>query len=55
MYVWGGHWGAGPGANMLFPEDWENYQAVIPEEERSDFIAAFGRRLRGELGDEGAG
>ena len=48
--VWG--W-TGPGANMMFPEDWENYQAVIPEKERGDFIAAFGRRLRGELGEEG--
>ena len=44
---------AGPGANMLFPEDWENYVAAIPEEERGDFIAAYGRRLRGELGEQG--
>lgn len=40
----------GPGADQLFPEDWAQYIAVIPEQERSDLIAAYGRRLRGELG-----
>lgn len=43
----------GPGANYLFPEDWAPYEAAIPPEERHDFIAAYGRRLRGELGEQG--
>lgn len=38
---------------MIFPEDWEKYEEAIPEEERGDYIAAYGRRLRGELGEEG--
>mmetsp|Transcript_13915 Transcript_13915/g.20828 ORF Transcript_13915/g.20828 Transcript_13915/m.20828 type:complete len:271 (+) Transcript_13915:513-1325(+) len=42
----------GPGANMIFPEDWQNYEAAIPEDERGDYIAAYGRRLRGELGED---
>jgi proline iminopeptidase len=41
----------GPGAGFMFPDDWALYEAAIPEEERGDYIAAFGRRLRGELGD----
>jgi hypothetical protein len=40
------------GANYLFPEDWEPYEAAIPESERHDYIAAYGKRLRGELGDK---
>ena len=43
----------GPGASSLFPEDWENYLAAIPEEERDDLIVAYGKRLRGELGEQG--
>ena len=39
------------GASFLFPEDWAQYEAAIPEAERGDYIAAYGRRLRGELGD----
>ena len=39
------------GASFLFPEDWALYEAAIPEAERGDYIAAYGRRLRGELGD----
>jgi len=43
----------GQGTNFLFPEQWEAYTAAIPEEEHAGgFIKAFGRRLRGELGDE---
>jgi hypothetical protein len=38
---------------MIFPEDWVNYENAIPEAERGDYIAAYGRRLRGELGDDG--
>ena len=44
----------GQGTNFLFPEAWEAYAAVIPSEEveRGGYIAAYGRRLRGELGEE---
>lgn len=42
----------GPGANYLFPEDWSLYEAAIPEAERGDYLAAYGKRLRGELGEE---
>lgn len=41
----------GPGAGYVFPEDWAHYRDCIPETERGDFLAAYGRRLRGELGD----
>ena len=43
----------GPGANFMYPEDWAPYHNEIPPAERGDFIAAYGRRLRGELGEEG--
>lgn len=33
------------GADMVFPDAWENYLAPIPVEERSDMIAAYYRRL----------
>ena len=26
----------GPGASFVFPEDWANYEAAIPEEERGE-------------------
>ena len=39
------------GASYLFPEDWEQYEQAIPEMERNDYIKAYGKRLRGELGD----
>ena len=44
----------GKGTNFLFPEPWEVYEAQIPAEEASKdgYVAAYGRRLRGELGDE---
>ena len=43
----------GKGTNFLFPEQWEAYKAAIPEAEHAGgFIAAYGRRLRGELGDD---
>lgn len=42
----------GPGASFIFPEDWEKYEAAIPPAERGDLVAAFGKRLRGELGEE---
>jgi hypothetical protein len=37
----------------MFPEEWTLYEEAIPKEERDDFIKAYGRRLRGDLGDEG--
>jgi len=40
------------GASHIFPEDWAAYEAAIPVEERGDYIKAYGRRLRGELGEE---
>ena len=44
----------GKGTNFLFPEPWEVYDAEIPEAEaKADgYVAAYGRRLRGDLGDE---
>ena len=44
----------GKGTNFLFPEPWEVYEAQIPAEEaeKDGYVAAYGRRLRGELGDE---
>ena len=41
----------GPGASYIFPEDWSKYEACIPAEERNDYVKAYGRRLRGELGE----
>jgi len=37
----------GPGTNNYFPEFWDDYISVIPEEERNDVIAAFYKRLTG--------
>ena len=48
------HFYAYEGANYLFPEDWASYEAAIPVEERGDYLLAYGRRLRGELGAEGS-
>ena len=42
-----------PGARFLFPEDWAEYEVFIPVDERGDYMVAYGRRLRGELGEEG--
>jgi len=41
----------GPGAGYIFPAEWEAYETAIPFEERGDYLKAYGRRLRGELGD----
>jgi proline iminopeptidase len=43
----------GKGANYIFPEDWEAYEAAIPENERNNYIKAYSRRLLGEFGEEG--
>jgi proline iminopeptidase len=36
------------GTNILFPDFWEEYVKVIPEEERGDMMAAYYRRLTSE-------
>lgn len=33
------------GAHHIYPDQWENYVAPIPAEERSDFVAAYYKRL----------
>ncbi|KAM9863048.1 prolyl aminopeptidase [Leucobacter sp. BZR 635] len=33
------------GASHIFPDVWEEYLSVIPEEERGDLVAAYNRRL----------
>jgi proline iminopeptidase len=35
------------GASRLFPEQWQQFLAPIPEAERHDLLAAYHRRLRG--------
>jgi proline iminopeptidase len=40
------------GSSFIFPDEWEHYENEIPEKERDDYIAAYGRRLRGELGED---
>ncbi|KAK9894277.1 proline iminopeptidase [Cystobasidium minutum MCA 4210] len=37
----------GPGTNFLFPDYWDEYEAVIPEEERGDMMKAYYKRLTG--------
>lgn len=32
------------GASFIFPDAWESYLAVIPEEERGDLVAAYHKR-----------
>lgn len=36
------------GTNWLFPDVWEEYEKVIPAEERGDFVSAYYRRLTSE-------
>lgn len=38
----------GPGTGYLFPDYWDEYISVIPEEERGDVIAAYYKRLTGD-------
>jgi proline iminopeptidase len=40
------------GADTIFPDVWENYANVIPEEERGDMVAAFYKRLAGDDEEE---
>jgi proline iminopeptidase len=36
------------GASRIFPDAWEDYEKLIPVDERDDFMAAYHRRLTGE-------
>lgn len=36
------------GASWIFPDVWEEYEKVIPEDERGDFVSAYYRRLTSE-------
>jgi len=38
-------WFYGGGAGRFWPETWEQFQRLIPEEERGDMIAAYNKRL----------
>lgn len=40
------------GTNAIFPDAWEEFVSPIPEDERSDLIAAYYRRLRGSDEEE---
>jgi proline iminopeptidase len=42
------------GANFLFPEEWEKFVAVIPENERDDLISAYYKRLMSDGRKEAA-
>lgn len=33
------------GASQIFPDIWEKYEAIIPPEERHDYVSAYHRRL----------
>jgi proline iminopeptidase len=41
------HWFYQSGADRVFPDYWEDFQAVIPAEERADMMAAYYQRLTG--------
>ena len=40
------------GASSLYPDTWQNYLAPIPEDERSDLVSAFHKRLISDDGTE---
>lgn len=42
----------GGGAEFIYPEEWDEYINFIPEAERGDVVAAYSRRLKGEMGPE---
>ena len=47
------YWFYGGGAGAFWPETWERFVALIPEDERDDLIAAYHRRLfSGNLSEE---
>ena len=41
------NWFYQEGANWIFPDVWEEYVKVIPENERNDMVSAYYRRLTG--------
>lgn len=41
------HWFYQEGASFLYPDAWEGYLAPIPENERSDLVRAYHKRLTG--------
>ncbi len=46
-------WFYGGGAAAFWPETWQRFQALIPEDERGDMIAAYHKRLfSGNMGEE---
>lgn len=36
------------GAHRVFPDYWEEFESIIPEEERGDMVAAYYKKLTGE-------
>lgn len=36
------------GASNIFPDKWENFEKIIPEEERNDMVSAYYKRLTSE-------
>lgn len=38
----------GPGSSFFFPEEWQRYVSVIPEEERGSMVEAYYKRLTSE-------
>jgi proline iminopeptidase len=43
----------GVGTKYIYPEEWEAYEAAIPEAERGDgFINAYYKRLMGHMGED---
>jgi proline iminopeptidase len=40
------------GAAALYPDQWEKFVAVVPEDERGDMVEAYRRRLTGDDPDE---
>lgn len=46
-------WFYGGGAGQFWPEQWDRFTSLVPEEERDDMIAAYNRRLfSGDLMEE---
>lgn len=46
------HWFYQEGASLIFPDAWEGFVGPIPEDERSDLIGAYHKRLTSEDGNE---
>jgi proline iminopeptidase len=40
------------GASQIYPDKWEEFEAVIPEDERGDMVEAYRKRLTGDDKDE---